>query len=341
MMNVKHLAAMVVLLFGFVHTALAADPAPIKIKMMALWQAGTMPFKVFEQFAADVKTKSNGRLLIEPLAAGSVVAPTEALDAISSGVLDATYGCGGYAAGKEPALALLNDPQGAFNSPEQMAQWMDQGGGLQIAREVYRKFNVFFVAGTWYGKESLVSKRPLRSLADFKGLKIRAPVGIGQEIFKRLGAAPVNIPGSEVYTSLERGVVDASDWSTLSMNHELGYHKLAKYPTYPGFHSMGMQEIAVNQKKWNTLPDDLKTLMEAAAKEFSAKLVARSLEDDERVAQQLKTLGVEAINWSAEERGKFRAIAREVWADYASRSALAKKVNDSQIAFLKKAGLLN
>ncbi len=319
----------------------AADPAPTKIKMMALWQAGTMPFKVFEQFAADVKTQSKGRLLIEPLPAGSVVAPAEALDAVSSGVLDASYGCGGYAAGKEPALALLNDPQGAFNSPEQMAQWMEQGGGLQIAREVYRKFNVFFVAGTWYGKESLVSKRPLRGVADFKGLKIRAPVGIGQEIFKRVGAAPVNIPGSEVYTSLERGVVDASDWSTLSMNHELGYHKLAKYPTYPGFHSMGMSEIAINLKKWNTLPDDLKILLETAAKAFSAKLVKRSVEEDERVAQQLKTLGVEVVNWSQEERGKFRAIAREVWAEYAARSPLAKKVNDSQVAFLKKAGLLN
>lgn len=339
-MNRKLFLLFAVMLFGSASSH-AADPAPIKMKMMALWQAGTMPFKVFEQFAADVKTQSNGRLLIEPLPAGSVVAPNEALDAVSSGVLDASYGCGGYAAGKEPALALLTDPQGAFSSPEQMAQWLNQGGGLQIAREVYRKFNVYFVAGTWYGKESLVSKRPLRGVADFKGLKIRAPVGIGQEIFKRLGAAPVNIPGSEVYTSLERGVVDASDWSTLSMNHELGYHKLAKYPTYPGFHSMGMSEIAVNLRKWNTLPDDLKALLETAAKSFSAKLVARSSEEDEHVAQQLKSLGAEAVNWSTEERGKFRAVAREVWAEYAARSPLAKKVNDSQVAFLKKAGLLN
>ena len=323
------------------NATIAADPAPIKIKMMALWQAGTLPFKVFEQFAADVKTKSQGRLIIEPLPAGSVVAPTEALDAVTSGVLDAEYGCGGYAAGKEPALALLTDPQGAFDSPEQMSQWMEQGGGIQLAREAYQRFKIHYIAGTWYGKESLVSKKPLRGVADFKGLKIRAPVGIGQEIFKLLGAAPVNIPGSEVYTSLERGVVDASDWSTLSMNHELGYHKLAKYPTYPGFHSMGMAEIAMNSKKWNTLPEDLKVLLEAAVKEFSRNLVARSLAEDEKVAQQAKTLGFEPIAWSAEERRKFRGIAREVWKQYAARSAMAKKINDSQVAFLKKAGLLD
>ncbi len=302
--------AFLVVMITLGNAAIAAEPAPIKIKMMALWQAGTLPFKVFEQFAADVKTKSQGRLIIEPLPAGSVVAPAEALDAVTSGVLDAEYGCGGYAAGKEPALALLTDPQGAFDSPEQMAQWMEQGGGLQLAREAYQRFKIHYIAGTWYGKESLVSKKPLRSIADFKGLKIRAPVGIGQDIFKRLGAAPVNIPGSEVYTSLEHGVVDASDWSTLSMNHELGYHKLAKYPTYPGFHSMGMAEIAVNMKKWNTLPDDLKLLLEAAVNEFSRKLVARSLAEDEKVARQAKTLGFEPIAWSAEERRKFRSVAQ-------------------------------
>ena len=330
-----------VMAMALANGALAADPAPIKLKMMALWQAGTVPFKMFEQFAADVKSKSQGRLIIEPLPAGSVVAVAEALDAVTSGVLDAEYGCGGNAAGKEPALALLTDPQGAFDSPEQMAQWMEQGGGIQIAREIYQRFKIHYIAGTWYGKESLVSKKPLRGIADFKGLKIRAPVGIGQEIFKRLGAAPVNIPGSEVYTSLERGVVDASDWSTLSMNHELGYHKLAKYPTYPGFHSMGMAEVSMNLKKWNTLPDDLKTLLESSVKEFSRNLVARIRQDDEKIAQQAKTLGIEPIAWSVEEQGKFRAVAREVWKLYAARSEMAKKVNDSQVAFLKKAGLLN
>ena len=340
MTRTKIFAFWVVMLW-LVNTAHAAEPAPIKIKMMALWQAGTLPFKVFEEFAADVKLKSKGRLIIEPLPAGSVVAPAEALDAVSSGVLDAEYGCGGYAAGKEPALALLTDPQGAFDSPEQMSQWMEQGGGLQLAREAYQRFKIYYVAGTWYGKESLVSKKPLRGVADFKGLKIRAPVGIGQDIFKRLGAAPVNIPGSEVYTSLEHGVVDASDWSTLSMNHELGYHKLAKYPTYPGFHSMGMAEISINMKKWNTLPEDLKTLLESAVKEFSRQLVARSRAEDEKVARQAKTLGIEPIAWSVEERRKFRDVAREVWKQYADRSAMAKKINDSQVAFLKKAGMLD
>ena len=117
-------------------------------------------------------------------------------------------------------------------TPEQMRQWLDNGGGLELARELYGRYNVFFVGGVWYGAESLVSKKPIRKLTDFKGVKIRAPQGIGQDIFQILGSAPVNLPGSEVYTALERGVVDASDWGTLSMNQDLGYHKLAPYPIY-------------------------------------------------------------------------------------------------------------
>ena len=125
------------------------------------------------------------------------------------------------------------------------------------------------------------------------------------------------------------------------MNHELGYHKLAKYPTYPGFHSMGMAEISMNLKKWNTLPGDLKSLLESSVKEFSRNQVARSRAEDEKVAQQAKSLGFEPIAWSVEEQRKFRNVAREVWKQYAARSEMAKKINDSQVAFLKKAGLLD
>lgn len=162
-----------VVMLAAANVTFAADPTPIKIKMMALWQAGTAPFKVFEQFAADVKAKSQSRLIIEPLPAGSVVAPAEALDAVTRGVLDAEYGCGGYAAGKEPALALLTDPQGAFDSPKRMSQWMEQGGGLQLAREAYRRFKIHYIAGTWYGTESLVSKKPLRGFADLDSARGR------------------------------------------------------------------------------------------------------------------------------------------------------------------------
>ena len=323
----------------------AASQAPsveaVHWKMMSLWGAGTLPQKLNEKFAERVKVMSGGRLLIEALPGGSIVAPTESLDAVMSGVLDAQQGGTGYWPGKDAAFSLLGDLQGSWEHPRQAQEWLEYGGGKELVRELYAKYNAYFVTGIWYGSETLVSKRPIRALADFKGLKMRAPVGMGQDIFSRLGAAPVNLPGSEVYTALERGVVDASDWGTLSMNQDLGYHKLARYPTYPGFHSMPMGDVAVNMKRWNALPDDLKSIVEVAARDLSREMVQLNGLEDIRVANEAAKLGFEPISLPLEERRKFREIAREVWKDYAERSPMAKRVYESQIAFLRKLGLLN
>jgi TRAP-type mannitol/chloroaromatic compound transport system substrate-binding protein len=331
-------------LFGCLLLVLALPSAhaaePIKWKMMTFWQAGTMPFRVFEEFAQKVKTATQGQLLIEPLPAGSVVAAAESLDAVSSGILDSQYGGIGYWAGKDPGFALLSDPQGGFETAEQMQAWMYEGGGLALAREMYKRYNVYFVGPVWHGMESLVSKKPLRGVADFKGLKARAPQGVEQDIFRLLGAAPVNLPGSEVYTALERGVIDAADWSTLSMNDELGYHKLAKYPTYPGFHSLPMADIAVNMKRWSALPDDLKALFEKEVRQFSLAIKNKAQQDDAAVAKTAKAHGIELIDWSKQERANYRKVAQEVWKDYAGRSEKAKRVYESQIAYMKKIGLL-
>jgi TRAP-type mannitol/chloroaromatic compound transport system substrate-binding protein len=310
-------------------------------KAQSLWQAGTLPHQVFKEFAQRVTERSEGRLTIEPLALGAVVSSTESLDAVSAGILQAQHSGPAYFTGKDAAFALLSDPQGGFETPEQMRQWLDNGGGLQLARELYGRYNVFFVGGVWYGAESLVSKKPIRKLTDFKGVKIRAPQGIGQDIFQILGAAPVNLPGSEVYTALERGVVDASDWGTLSMNQDLGYHKLAPYPIYPGYHSMPMADFAVNMNAWNALPDDLKALVIEEVGIFTTEMIERNRAADESIVAQADELGFEAIDLPAEERRKFRQIAQGVWKEYAARSPMAQRIYDSQVAYLKQLGLLD
>ena len=310
-------------------------------KAQSLWQAGTLPHQIFEEFAQRVTERSGGRLKIEALPVNSIVSSTESLDAVGAGILQAQHSGPAYFTGKDAAFALLSDPQGGFETPAQMRQWMETGGGLQLARELYARYNVFFVGGVWYGAESLVSKKPIHKLTDFKGVKIRAPQGIGQDIFQILGAAPVNLPGSEVYTALERGVVDASDWGTLSMNQDLGFHKLAPYPIYPGYHSMPMADFAVNMNQWNALPDDLKALVEEEVGIFATEMVERNRAADEKVLAQADELGFEAIDLPKQERRKFREIARGVWKEYAARSPMAQRVFDSQVAYLKQLKLLD
>ena len=139
-----------------------------------------------------------------------------------------------------------------------------------------------------------------------------------------------------MYTALERGVIEATDWGTLGMNNDLGYHKIAKYPLYPGFHSMPCAEVAVNLTKWNALSPDLKVIVRDPVRDFARDMVQRIAMEDINVAAKAKASGIELGRLGPEERTKFRQLAEQAWADWAKKSPAAKKVYDSQVAFLKK-----
>lgn len=320
----------------------AAQAQPTaKWKMQSLWQGGSINQKIFEDFCRNVKVATNGRLEIEPLSVGTIVQYTETLDAISNGVLDAHHSGGPYFSGKEPALALIGDLNGGFENPYQMQMWFQYGGGLELAREAYRRFNIYYVGPVWWGVESIPSRQPLRTLAEFKGVKMRVPEGLGAEIWRRAGAGVVTLPGSEVYTALERGVINATDWGTLAMNNDLGYHKIAQYPLYPGFHSMPCAEVAVAMPKWNALSADMKAIVEMAVRDFARDMVQRIALEDLKVMANAKAQNVHPVNWSDTERRKFRELARAAWAVWAKKSPLAQKAYDSQVAFLKRLQLLD
>jgi TRAP-type mannitol/chloroaromatic compound transport system substrate-binding protein len=308
--------------------------------LQSLWQAGSINHRVFEEFCTDIGRLSGGRLEITPVPVGTMVAYNETLDAVGSGILDGQQSGAGYFAGKDPGFAMLSEFPGAYETAYQMQMWFEFGGGKELARELYGRFNVFYIGSVWHGMESIPSKKPLRSVDDLKGVKLRIPEGLNQEIFNRIGAAPVNIPGSEVYTSLDRGVIDATDWGTLGMNVDLGYHKIAPYQIYPGFHSLPMADVAVNAERWNELPDDLKVIVEAAVRDFARNMIQQMELADAVAAQKALEEGVEFVTWSKEERRRFRLIAADVLKEFATRSEMAQRIYDSHMAFLKQLGLL-
>ena len=129
---------------------------------------------------------------------------------------------------------MLGDLNGGFETPYQMQMWFEYGGGLELARDIYKRFNIQYVGPVWWGVESVPAKKPAATLADFKGVKMRVPEGLGADIWRRAGVGVVTLPGSEVYTALERGVIEATDWGTLGMNNDLGYHKIAQVPAVSG-----------------------------------------------------------------------------------------------------------
>lgn len=304
-------------------------------------QAGDNFFKIEQAWAERVEEMSDGRIAIEILPVGAVVGHNETLDAVGSGILQGHLTDPSYFSGKDPAFAMLGNLVGAWSDPDQMLKFMNYGGGEELFNELVEPYGVHFIGASATGLEAFLSTKPLRGVDDLKGLKMRAPEGMVQEVFAKAGASPVNLPGSEVYTSLEKGVIEAADYTVFSTNHELGMHEFANYPVYPGFHSLPVVDVSLNKDIWDGLPQDLKTILEVSVRDFSRDMVSRlEMADAEAVAEAKADPEITVIDWPAEERAKFREIARGVWKDWAGRSEMAGKVYEAVTEHMRNVGLL-
>lgn len=307
-------------------------------KFQSFWAGGSTNQLAFERFAKNVEAMSGGRIAIEVHSGGAIVPPGEMLDAVKAGILTGMNGTGAYFVGKDPGFTLVADINAGYETPDQFTAWFWTGGGVELAREIYAQHGVYYIGPVMWGAESIPTKNPIRNVADFKGVKMRSPEGIGAALWRKVGVGVSTLPGSEVYTALERGKIEATDWGTLGMNDELGYGKIAPYAIYPGIHSVGSADISINMKTWESLPDDLKAILETAVKELNRdSLMTNAMLDAEFVAKRdPETL----IDWSAEDRKELRTVAQEVWAEWAEKSPMSKKIYDSHIEFMTRIGLL-
>jgi TRAP-type mannitol/chloroaromatic compound transport system substrate-binding protein len=316
----------------------AAGAADYEWKWQSYWQPNTVNQKAFERFAQNVAEASGGRIEIETLPVDAIVPQSEILDAISANILQGSNGGVGYYVGKDPAFALLADFNAGYENPEQLTAWFYEGGGNEIARELYGRYGAYFLGPAMWGAESIPAKLAIHNIQEFKGVKMRAPEGMGAAIWGKLGVGVSTLPGTEVYTALERGNIEATDWGTLGMNDELGYDAIAPYAIYPGIHSMPANDIAINLEIWNGLPDDLKQVLQEAAIQLNLDSLAANKELDESFAAKRdpETL----VNWGPEERRELREVAQEVWAEWAQKSEMSQRIYDSHIAYMQKIGLL-
>ena len=319
----------------------AASAADFEFKFQSSDPAGNPNFILQQGWAADVGEKSGGRIAVELLPVESIVAHNETQDAIASGILDGHVTDVSYFAGKDPAFGLIGNPVGAWADPQQLFDFINEGGGAALMNELENPYGLQFLGATTPGLAAFVSKVPIDSVDALKGVKVRAPEGLVRQVFAAAGAAPVNLPGSEVFTSLDKGVIDAADYSVFSTNQAQGLNEVAPHPIYPGFHSMPLVEISMSKAKWDELPDDLKEVMTQSVKDFGQVQVAALAEADAKAVEEAKAGGkITVHDWPAEERAKFRGIAKGEWEKVSAGSENAKKVYDTLTAYLTEKGLM-
>ncbi|MGZ3218031.1 TRAP transporter substrate-binding protein [Paracoccus sp. T5] len=303
--------------------------------------AGNPNFVLQQGWAADVAEKSGGRIAIDLLPVESIVAHNETQDAIATGILDGHVTDLSYFSGKDPAFGLMGNPVGAWSDPEQMLDFVENGGGSELLNEIMNPYGLQFIGATTPGLEALVSAVPLDGVDDLQGVKIRAPEGLVQSVFAAAGASPVNLPGSEVFTSLDKKVIDAADYTVFSTNQAQGLNDIAPHPVYPGFHSMPLVEISMNKDKWDALPEDLQQVLTQSVRDFARVQIAALAEADEAAVEKAREGGTITIHdWSDEERAKFRKIAQGEWEKVASQSPAAQRVYDALTAYLSEKGLV-
>nr|WP_299242686.1 TRAP transporter substrate-binding protein [uncultured Halomonas sp.] len=303
--------------------------------------SGEPQFEIKKAWADEVEEKSDGRIKIEILPVNAVVQANQTLQAVKSGILQGHLTDPSYFTGQNPAFGMLGNLVGAWGDPNEFLDYMRNGGGEELYNELVEPYGLHLIGAAATGLEALPSKRPIRTVDDLKGLKLRAPEGMVYNIFEKAGATPVNLPGSEVYTALEKGVIDAADYTVFATNYQQGLYEFAPYPSYPGFHSLPMVAVSVNKQEWDSLPDDLKSMLESTVDDMADEMVAKLKELDEEAVEEVRqNPDIEIIDLPDEERAKFRNIAEEEWAVWAEKNDMTRKVYDSVTAYLKENDLM-
>ncbi|EBA14029.1 TRAP dicarboxylate family transporter, DctP subunit [Roseobacter sp. CCS2] len=322
--------------------ATAATAQDFALRFQSSDPAGNPNYELKVEWAESVSALTNGRVAIEMLPVNSIVQHTETQDAVAAGIIDGHITDTSYFTGKDAAFGLIANPVGAWSSPYEMFAFLEYGGGNELMREILEPYGLHFIGATTPGLEAFISKVPLDGVDDLAGLKMRAPEGLVQQVFAAAGAAPVNLPGSEVFTSLDKGVIDAADYTVFSTNHAQGMHDVATHPVYPGFHSMPLVEVSINKATWDSMPADIQAILEMSVRDFAHNMVGKLAANDTlAVAEANADPNITVHNWSAAERAKFRTIAQGEWGKVASQSANAQRVYDVLTGYLVAQGMIS
>ena len=333
---------------GFAAQAVAQAPAPTPagprtLKMQSTWPASSTLQENFKLFAERVDKLTAGQLKVDALAAGQVVPPFEVLDATHKKVLDGAHAVSYYWIGKHRATTLFaSTPAGPFGMDHMdFLGWMYEGGGLDMYWEMYQKemkLNVIAFpilpsspqAFGWF-------KRPIKNLADLKGLKCRQ-TGIVNEIFTRMGMTTVNMPGGEIVPSAQRGVIDCAEWVGGLEDLRLGLPQVWKYHYVPGMHEPSViGELLINADVFKSLPAQQQEAIRSATTETLVRWWVKWQKQNADAMEEMRTkYGTQILRTPPDILIAFLKAWDEMAKEEAAKNPFFKKVWDSQREWASK-----
>jgi len=323
---------------GLAAGGVAQAKADFRWKMVTAWPKNFPGLGTgAENLARLIGELSGGRIRVKVYGANELVPAFEVFDAVSRGTAELGHAAAYYWKGKVPAAQFFTTMPFGMTAQEFNA-WIYHGGGQALWDEVYEPFGVRGVPagntgvqmGGWFNRE-------INSLADLKGLKMRIP-GLGGEVLRRLGGTPVNLPGGELFTALQSGAIDATEWVAPYNDLAFGLYKAAKYYYYPGFHEPGSGlELLINRKALGQLPGDLQAVVLNAAKVVNLDLLAEyTARNPDALRQLVDEHGAQLRKFPDDVLAQLRTVSAQVVAELADQDAVSGKVYRSYHDFLTR-----
>jgi len=289
--------------------------------------------------AKRVAEATDNQFQIQVFAAGEIVPALQVMDAVQSGTVECGHTLSNFYIGKDTAMVFDSCLPFGLNARQQNA-WLHQGGGLELIREMMKAYNIHTIPagntgaqmGGWFRKE-------IKTLEDLKGLKFRV-AGLAGQILARLGVVPQQIGGGDIYPALERGTLDAAEFSGPHDDEKLGFQKVAKYYYYPGWWEGGPNvSLFVNIDKWNALPPAYKAILESACAETIMWSLAKYDNQNPEALYRLVGGGAELRPFPAEIMQASFKESQLLYAELAAKNPNFKKLYDSWLPYWRKQNL--
>jgi len=322
----------------YIRNAEAAQTTTWKIQTS--WPAG-VGLNTFKTWAGSIKEKTGGELEIKPFAAKEIVGDFELLDGVKNGVLEGMNSFCVYWVGKIPATAFMSSYLMGLRYPHEWDIFFFSKDGVKMVREIYAKQGLFWVGRVHHGPNIIHSKKPIRSIEDFKDLKLRVPGGMIAEGFAAAGARTTLLPGGEVFSALEKGTVDAADYTGPAVNWDLGFQQVTKYIwTGPAglesiYQPVDLMDIVINMNVWNKLSPQMKLWFENEVQAYSALHFGAIQKADMEAWPKFEKAGVQVLRMPSEDLDKWQRIATPIWFKWANKDKDAARLFKAQLEIME------